>query len=458
MTWRDGRLLMVLDVGKSNSKIVLVDPLTGEERAVVQRPNRAVQGGPVRQLDIAGIGAWVFETLAGLPERARIGAIVPVAHGAACVMLDGHGTAVLAPDYEDPVFDLADPGYEAARDGFEATLSPRLPRGLNLGRQIRFIEQSMPGLFGRVAAIVPFAQYWSWLLSGVPASEVTSLGCHTDLWRPADGRWSGLVEASGWTSLFPPLRAASDVLSVIRPELGARLGLPGDCEIVCGIHDSNASFLRHRMHRARDERFSVVSSGTWTIVLSAGTPPGVLDPGRDMLGNVDAFGDLVGTARFMGGREYEAVVAEHEAGVPSRAGLERAFAAGAWVRPSLALGGQFIGRVGAVENAAGLDGEALASLATFYVALLTDVALELLKASGPVIVDGPLGRNPLYPGLLATLRPGAEVLLGDAVAGSVGGAECLVLGERARPLRRAAPSAGAEAIRSEAGRWRDGVR
>ena len=97
MNWRDGRLLVVLDVGKSNSKIVLVDPLTGEERAAVQRPNRAVEGGPVRQLDLAGIGAWVFDTLAGLPDRERIGAIVPVAHGAACVMLDGDGRVLLAP-------------------------------------------------------------------------------------------------------------------------------------------------------------------------------------------------------------------------------------------------------------------------------------------------------------------------------------------------------------------------
>ena len=311
-------------------------------------------------------------------------------------------------------------------------------------------------MFGRVAAIVPFAQYWSWLLSGVLASEVTSLGCHTDLWRPADGRWSGLVERSGWARLFAPVRAASDVLSVVRPELAARLGLASDCAVVCGIHDSNASFLRHRSHRGRDERFSVVSSGTWTIVLSAGTPPRALDPARDMLGNVDAFGELVGTARFMGGREYEAVAG---AGEPSRAGLERALAAGAFVRPSLALGGQFIGRAGRIENGAGLDGEALASLATFYVALLTNVALGLLAASGPVIVDGPLGRNPLYPGLLAALRPGAPVLLGDDVAGSVGGAQCLVLGERgrARALRRAAPLEGAAVIGPAAERWRSEV-
>ena len=65
-----------------------------------------------------------------------------------------------------------------------------------------------------------YPQYWLWRLSGVLATEVTSLGCHGDLWRPREGRLSSMVEKRGWTRLFPPLRNAWDALA-IRPEVAA---------------------------------------------------------------------------------------------------------------------------------------------------------------------------------------------------------------------------------------------
>ncbi len=454
-SWTAGRLLVVLDIGKSNAKIVLLDPVRGVELAALRRPNASVSGGPMLQLDIAGLRGWLLDVLSALPQRHRIGAIVPVAHGAACVMLDAAGEAVLAPDYEDPALDEEDAGYEAARDPFGRSLSPRLPAGLNLGRQIRHVQRRLPGLFARVATILPYPQYWAYLLCGVAASEVTSLGCHTDLWRPAENRFSALVEAAGWTSYFPELRGAAERLGSVRPDIAARCGLPADCAVLCGIHDSNASYLRHRMHRGETERFSVVSSGTWTVVMANGVPVDVLDARRDMLANVDAFGAVVGTARFMGGREYLAVAGAEDR-VPTRDGLSQALRAGAMVLPSLAAGGQFLGRKGRIMQADALGGAARAALATLYVALLTDVALEMLRADGDIVVDGPLAQNPLFPGLLSALRPASTVFLSDAVAGSVGGARCLLLGARAagpalRQVDEPEPTDGLQAARA---RWR----
>ncbi len=453
--WTAGRLLVVLDIGKSNAKIVLLDPVRGEELAVVRRPNAPVSAGPMLQLDIIGLQAWLLEVLASLPERHRIGAIVPGAHGAACVMLDAGGEALLAPDYEDPLLDEQDAAYERARDPFAQTLSPRLPAGLNLGRQIRYVQHRLPDLFGRVATILPYPQYWAYLLSGVAASEVTSLGCHTDLWRPVEQRFSGLVDARGWAGLFPRLRGAAEILGTLRADIAARCGLLAECAVLCGIHDSNASYLRHRMHRAQTERFSVVSSGTWTVVMANGVAVDVLDARRDMLANVDAFGAVVGTARFMGGREYRAVAGADDR-VPTREGLSQALRAGAIVLPSLAAGGQFLGRKGLIMHADRLGGAARAALATLYVALLTDVALELLRAGGDIVVDGPLAENPLFPGLLSALRPASSVFLSDAVAGSVSGARCLLLGARAeRPaLRQVKELERMDGLQAERARWR----
>ncbi len=453
--WTAGRLLVVLDIGKSNAKIVLLDPLRGVELAAVRRPNAPVSGGQMLQLDLIGLRTWLLDVLASLPERHRIGAIVPVAHGAACVMLDAGGQALLAPDYEDPALDEEDAAYETARDPFRQSFSPRLPAGLNLGRQIRYVQRRFPDLFGRVATILPYPQYWAYILCQVAASEVTSLGCHTDLWRPVENRFSALVDREGWARYFPALRGAAEILGTLRPDIATRCGLPAACAVLCGIHDSNASYLRHRMHRATAERFSVVSSGTWTVVMANGVPVEVLDARRDMLANVDAFGAVVGTARFMGGREYLAVAAA-DAPVPTEEGLSQALQAGAMVLPSLATGGQFLGRKGRIMRADALGSAARAALATLYVALLTDVALELLQAGGDIVVDGPLAQNPLFPALLSALRPASSVFLSDAAAGSIGGARCLLLGAQAEPpaLRQVVEPKRLERLQAERTRWR----
>ena len=427
-------LLAILDIGKSNARLVVVDPATDRTLFTARRPNRSVAGSdavPMRQLDVAGLRDWLLDSLAACPQRARIGCIVPVAHGAACVMLDDADNVVLAPDYEDPVHEQ-DGAYAGLRDGFAETLSPALPLGLNLGRQLYTVQHRLPALDRRVTRVLTYPQYWAWMLSGVAATEVTSLGCHTDLWSPASGGFSPLARRQGWDRRFPALRAASDDLGAIRPDVAARCGLDTACRVLCGIHDSNASYLRHRMHRPAGQPFSVISSGTWTVILANGADLAALQGDRDMLANVDAFGSVVGTARFMGGREYEAV-AGPDAAAPDHAALARVLAGTALVRPSFTAGGQFSGRSGAILDAGPLDAPARAALATLYVALLSDVALDLLGASGDIVVDGPLGENALYPSILARLRPHSRVQLGEPGAGTAGGALCLALGTRSRP-------------------------
>ncbi|WP_147290904.1 FGGY-family carbohydrate kinase [Roseomonas gilardii] len=444
----------MLDIGKSNAKLVLLDPLSGRELAIRQKPNAPREDGPLRQLDLPGLEDWLLRMLSGLPERGRIAAILPVAHGAAAVLLDAEGEPLLAPDYEDPALSGEDAAYEALRDPFGATLSPSLPAGLNLGRQIHFVQHRLPEIFAHAAAILPYPQYWAYRLCGVAASEVTSLGCHTDLWQPAQARFSGMAIRQGWERLFPPLRSAGAVLGRLRPALAARCGLPEDCAVLCGLHDSNASYLAHLTHRAAAEPFAVVSSGTWTVLMARGTPASALRPERDMLANVDAWGGLVGTARFMGGREYRAV-AGPDAPLPGEADLFHVLDEGACVLPGFAGGGVFPGRHGAVLRAGRLDGAGRSALASLYLALLTDLSLGLLHAAGELVVDGPLARDPLYPALLAALRPGSRLLRCPDSAGAVAGARCLVLGRKAPPPvpEEVSPPAWAARVRAARRRW-----
>ena len=97
-------LIAVFDVGKTNAKIALVDPALGQEIWSARRANAAVQGAATRELDLAAIEAWLIDALRSAPQRERVTAIVPIAHGATAVLADRAGAVLIAPDYEDTRF------------------------------------------------------------------------------------------------------------------------------------------------------------------------------------------------------------------------------------------------------------------------------------------------------------------------------------------------------------------
>jgi L-fuculokinase len=452
-------LIAVIDIGKTNAKLMLVDDSTGATVWSVERASPAIAvpgfGALSRQLDVHGIEAWVIAQLATAPEKHRIRAIVPVAHGAAMALVDAEGETLVAPDYEDSGFDSLAPVYRGVRRPYAETLSPSLPAGLNLGAQIFFLRETLPEVFLRTRHILAYPQYWSWRLSGVAASEVTSLGCHSDLWNPAEQSFSRLVLDQGWGGLMPPLRPARAVLGPLRQEITQATGLPPDCAVICGIHDSNASYLSHRVARGPEESFSVISSGTWCIVLAKGADLARLREAEDMLANVDALGVPTPTARFMGGREYAAIAGD-AAVAPSGGGLAAVLDAEAMALPSFALGGPCQGRKGQVLRAKGLAPEGRAALATLYCALMADLILDRLGVSGAILVDGPFAANPLFPAVLQSLRP-ADPVSASGTRGGITAAVLWLAGSVPPPEAPGLPLAPlpqAEALRAYRDRWR----
>jgi L-fuculokinase len=395
-------LIAVFDVGKTNAKLTLVDPALGQEIWSTRRANDIVKGPAGRELDIVAIEAWLLESLRNAPGRERIAVIVPIAHGAAAVLVDREGGVLAAPDYEDACFDEVSEEYLPLRDNYSLTFSPSLPLGLNLGRQLFYLQTRRTELFQRAAHLLMYPQYWSWRLSGAMAVEVTSLGTHTDLWRPHEQAYSALARRQGWARLMPPQRSANDRLGRIRESVAAATGLGESCEVACGIHDSNASYLRFLMDRER-EAFTVVSSGTWTIVMANRGDLRRLVEQRDMLANVNAFGAPVATARYMGGREYEAIAQSGDE--PTMEAMTEVLSLGSIALPSFASAGPFAGRQGRLEGVESLHGAQRAALATLYSALMTAVLIESLGTAGEIFVDGPLARNPLFARLLAACVP-----------------------------------------------------
>lgn len=412
-------LLAVLDVGKSNTRISLVDGSSLRTLWSVKRANEATESSGLRQLDVVRIEHWMLAMLelAPAPLKQRVSVIVPLAHGAAAVLIDAQDQIVAAPDYEDRVFDGVDEDYEQARDAFALTYSPRLPRGLNLARQWFFLERNRPELFTKVAHALLYPQYWAWRLCGVMASEVTSLGCHTDLWRPHDKTFSGLVDGRHWQRLLPSLRFAGDTLGHITPGVARLTGLNPDCRVSCGIHDSNASYLQHLVRRGPQRAdFTVISSGTWTVTMARAAQLGALRAERDMLASVDAYSFPVCTARFMGGREYQRI-AQSEA-LPDAGALAAVLGKSSFALPSFAPGGPFRDAKGTFMGGQASPGPERASLATLYVALMSDLSIDLLGVGGDVFLDGPLASNPVFGTLLAAWRTDDRVFASESLEGS----------------------------------------
>ncbi len=250
-----------------------------------------------------------------------------------------------------------------------------------------------------------------------------------------------------------PVRRSSDILGPVLPDVAAATGLPAHTPVLCGIHDSNASLYPHIL--TQKAPFSVVSTGTWVIVMSIGSTVAELDPFRDTLVNVNALGEAVPSARFMGGREFELV----QQGYPVRVSPSDVAAvldADTMLLPAVSPStGPFQGRKmqwSGIEPPLGSGPRAVTL--SYYLALMTDACLRLTGAEGPTLVEGPFAANPDYLAMLAAATERPVLRSGSSTGTSIGAA--LLLGASA-DLAKPDQVPGSEfkdRLKDYAARWR----
>ena len=445
--------IAVIDIGKTNAKVVLVDGQTLQEIAVETTPNRVITSAPYPHFDVDGIWSFILASLTNFQSRFGVFAISITAHGACGALLDDKGN-LAAPilDYEYKGIEETAAEYERVRPAFEETGSPRLAGGLNLGAQIYWQFRTFPEVGKHTANIVMYPQYWAHRLTGVVANEVSSLGCHTDLWNPNTNDFSSMVEALGWRQKFAPVKPASNVLGPVLKNIAAQTGLPTNTPVYCGIHDSNASLYPYLL--SQSEPFSVVSTGTWVIVMSVGGADVVLDEERDTLINVNALGNKVPSARFMGGREFELL----------RGGrgyefnpddLHSVLKDAVMLFPSVeSSSGPFAGRqMHWTHDPSSLSEGEHAVAASFYLALMTLTCLELVGAQGNIFVEGSFCSNQAY---LSMLQAMVDSPVSNAEGtGTSQGAALLVVGSQQHTVSSTVqtPSEFTDLMRSYGANW-----
>lgn len=454
--------VVVLDIGKTNVKLMGLDATDGTETWSRTCPNSPRLDGPYPHADVEAIEAFLIDGLADVAAAAggALAGIATTTHGASGALLVGDRLALPVLDYEHEDLEDTAEEYEALRPSFAETASPRLPAGLNLGAQLFWQQRRFVERFAVATSFVTYPQFWAFRLCGVEATEVTSLGCHTDLWAPGRSAFSSLVARAGWEPLMAPVRRAGDVLGTLKPDLSRRLGLTTSPPVYCGIQDSNASALPFL---ADGPPRSIVSSGTWAIHFALGGSLSRLDDARDTCANVDLHGRPVLTARFMGGREFD-MLTGGVAAPPTPQEMAHVLHSRAMALPSFAPGsGPFPQGQGrwtvAPEMLTPGERQAAASL---YLALMSNVCLELLDATGETIILGPFAHNTLYCDALVTLSArGVFATQGSTATGT--GAARLMLPHLPPASGTAAPGLAAEwqaAFAAYAAEWtaRSGAR
>ncbi len=396
--------------------------LWSREGRCLQRLTRNTEpqnAAPYVPLDVYGTADWLMQSLATFADH-PVEAIIPVAHGAAVAGIRDGALAFAPPDYEweIPATIMAD--YQ--RDAFAVTGSPALPCGLNMGSQLHYLESL--GLLEDVT-LLPYAQYWAWLLSGELVSEVTSLGCHSDLWSPQAADFSPLAKQRGWAEQFAPIARAGDGIGTLRPELAAQTGLSPDVRIYAGLHDSNAARLAARgFPEIGGREATVLSTGTWFVAMRTPAAPmdfATLPADRDCLVNVDAFGQPVPTARFMGGREIETQIEFDTRRVDIRpdqpallAVIPQVLADEAMALPCFAPGfGPFPkGRGGWINPPE--NGIARRAATCLYAALVAERSLELIGTRKTLLIEGRFAEAEVFVRALASLRPDLTIYTANA--------------------------------------------
>ncbi|WP_407150989.1 FGGY-family carbohydrate kinase [Bradyrhizobium sp. ORS 86] len=445
--------LAVFDLGKTNSKLFVFS----EDGAVMdERRSRPVWGSHKGRavLDEQHLFHWMSQELSDVVARHDVTGLMISAHGCTFALVRGD-TGLLHPilDYEQEIPDAIAAKVAPILPAFSETYTPHLPLGFCIARHIFWLAEEEPHAFAETQSILCYPQYWVWRFTGRHVSEYSYLGAHNQLWAPLKRDYSSLVDRLGWRSRFPAIVPSGAIVgqTTVRLDEGSTKVI----NVHNGVHDSNSALAYYRMTGL--EHFTIVSTGTWVIIINLDCPLNALDEERDMLSNVTVDGEPAPSLRFMGGREYDLISGGWTRPI-GQAAVEAVMARGVFALPSWAAGGPFPEIRGEIVGG-DVAGEERAAVAALYVVMMTDLSLDLIRSTNKVVVDGGLAKIDLYTSMLAQLRLGQAVVRSTMSEGSATGAAALAFKARGLfPFKdetvpvAASCIAGLEAYRD---RWRE---
>jgi sugar (pentulose or hexulose) kinase len=296
-------VIVVFDVGKTNKKIFLFDE---SYKIVFERSARFIEtydedGDPCENLESLRLS--IFDSLREVLKRKEfeIKAINFSTYGASFVYIDEYGKPLA------PLYNYLKEYPEALKKEFydtyggeeaisAATASPVLG-SLNSGMQLYRIKKEKPELFRQIKYALHLPQYLSYLVSGMEYSDLTSLGCHTQLWDFTKNDYHDWVKKEGLDKKLAPIVDADEVFPSEFPGNQYKVGI--------GLHDSSAALIPYLINF--HEPFVLISTGTWCISMNPfnSSPLTVEELEQDCLSYMQYKGTPVKASRIFAGYEHD---------------------------------------------------------------------------------------------------------------------------------------------------------
>jgi sugar (pentulose or hexulose) kinase len=295
--------IAVIDVGKTNKKIFLFDQ---DYNIVYERSARFLEttdedGDPCENLEALRLS--VFDSLRSLFNKKdfEVKAINFSAYGASFVNIDEDGNPVTPLyNYLKAFPEELKKQFYSTYGGEEAfslrTASPVLG-SLNSGMQLYRLKYEKPEVFEQVKYSLHLPQYLSYLVSCKPCSDITSIGCHTNLWDFQKNDYHQWVYAEGVDKKLAPVCSYDETTKAIFPGNNYLVGI--------GLHDSSAALIPYMVNF--QEPFVLLSTGTWCISLNPfnNAPLTNEELKQDCLCYLHYQGKPVKASRLFAGPAYE---------------------------------------------------------------------------------------------------------------------------------------------------------
>ncbi|MBT1700421.1 carbohydrate kinase [Fulvivirgaceae bacterium PWU4] len=414
-------VIAVFDAGKTNKKLFLFDEAYNIvfERSAQFEEIRDEDGDPCEDLEslTTFVKQSLDEVVAG--RSFDVKAVNFATYGASFVNISKDGKPVT------PLYNYLKPYPEALKKKFYdayggdtefafTTASPVLG-SLNSGMQLYRLKHEKPAVFQKIQHALHLPQYLSFLLTGKVCTDITSIGCHTNLWDFKSHQYHRWVQQEGIEAKLPPL-VPSD--STVTTNVGNK-----NCPVGVGLHDSSAALIPYLVNF--HEPFVLISTGTWCISLNPFNPSPLTaeELASDCLCYLQYKGTPVKASRLFAGYIHDHQVERIAAHFHKAAGhfksvsFDRAFAQ-KMKKEDISANAHASGKDVTDSVFEKRDLSDFNTAEEAYHQLMFDLVTQQRTATQRVImgtsskrifVDGGFGKNDLYMNFLAAFFPGAEV-------------------------------------------------
>lgn len=397
-------VIVIFDVGKTNKKLFLFDE---HYRIIFERTARFTEttdedGDPCENLESLRLS--VFDSLREVfkMKDIEVKAINFSTYGASMVYINEDGNPLT------PLYNYLKAYPEQLKQQFykryggEAAFSVQSASpvlgSLNSGMQLYRLKEERPEVYAAVKYALHLPQYMSYLLSGTACSDITSIGCHTNLWDFTTNQYHRWVKEEGIQDKLAPLMPSNEVMPAVFPGNNYHIGT--------GLHDSSAALIPYIV--SFHEPFVLISTGTWCISFNPfnNSPLTAEELEQDCLCYMTFQGKPIKASRLFAGYEHEQQVKRISDHFKQPAIRYRSLD----YDPTIVLkqAGNFADR-----HLVDFPTDAAA-----YHQLMYDIAIQQQHSTGLVLkgtkvkrifVDGGFSKNVIYMNMLAMLFPEIEI-------------------------------------------------